>query len=122
MIRRFLPILTLLLSSASFTVAQQTAPVSITFISENDTTVGTTWDSTWIGPAGIEKMIQVSNDGSASIYVALGNDTTGLGNKNHHFWTIKSTERGAVLRAKLVSFVRTKASTGTVSRRIDIGQ
>ena len=116
---RTLIIVAAILAMAAISPAQQTSPVRTTTLPESDTTVGTSWDSTYVGGATVEKSIEIQNNGPATLYYCLNNDTTGTASY-HLYHTIAPGQREFIGRAAYVKFVRTKMSTGTYSRRIKV--
>lgn len=105
----------------SFSRGQVTAPVRTSELIESDTTSSIAWDSTYIGGGTVYKTVEFDNDGSVSLYIAMANDTSGRGSEYHHYHTVKTTEREFTsLVAPGITFVRTRAASGTCARRIKV--
>jgi hypothetical protein len=99
----------------------QTAPAQTARAFESDTTVGTSWDSVYVGPQDAEKWIEFLNDGSVSLYVTMANDTVTAKPSSHKWWTVKAGEKFFIARVTGRFFVRTRSASSTVSRRIHVG-
>lgn len=98
-----------------------TAPSLTRSFYESDTTVGTTWDSIYIGNTGHDKSVEFDNDGSVSLKVCPMNDTAAGSGASHTWHTVKAGEKEFTARFdKAVTFVRTKAASSTCSRRVKI--
>lgn len=103
---------------SSFVHAQATSPSAARYLFESDTTASTSWDSIAVGNSSSDKAIEICNDGSVSLYVAIGNDTTNTNNSNHQYLTVKTGERQFIGRVRDVNFIRTKSASSTCQRRI----
>jgi hypothetical protein len=106
---------------SSIAQAQYTAPPATGHGFESDTVVTTAWDSVYIGNAGFEKWVEFLNDPTASMYVAVGNDTLVGKPSSHKWWTVKTGEKFFISRIKDRSFVRTRGASTTVRRRVHAG-
>ena len=96
-----------------------TAPVKTDSIFENSTASPTTWDSVYLGKAGIEKWVTIRNDGTGIIFVALQNDTA---TASGHMNTVKNGEVWTLSRTT-ATFIRTRSNTGgTQARRVQAGK
>jgi len=126
--KKILLIALLLLVGAIISQAQQTAPVQTRHLFESDVYVDSLWDSTDVGPASTEKTIEFLNDdNSQAMYYAFGNDTTAIdsvygGTSIHHYVTVKAGKSDIIERAAGVKFVRTRAATTHLQRRIKTRQ
>jgi len=97
--------------------AQQTAPVRTTMIREDSAVVKTHWDSVYVGPTTNEKWIDIQNLGSATLYIALGNDTTA-----GSFKRIQPSTGFFLARIAERSFIRTRAAVDSTKRVISFGR
>lgn len=111
--------LALLIILSALFISTSLTQIQPTFSEIVDTTAATTsWDSVWVGPPGWVKYVTVTNySASVYLYVALENDTTN-GQKTIIFLKPNATKTWSNGLARSRRFIRTKASSGTVSRYV----
>lgn len=105
------------LAAAVFMIAAVSYPQADTpptsHIRSRVDTVTTDWDSVHIGHSSLTKFVQFTNAGEVNLHVTLGDDTT-----SGSYTTLGPTESLYLSRGTKAKYVRTKAASGTVIRRV----
>ena len=92
--------------------------VEVSTIKTTSVTATVTWDSTHLGSGTSTKTLEVINDGTPNLHVALGNDTA-----SGNYVVLKQNEKLRIERlSNSKRFIRAKSASSTAAYRITVGK